>query len=76
MRSVFQTGNRLVEVRTESGQILTTQTQPFLLRDRGFQPAPVTAGGVAGGGQATGLLFQDFKTCFVHDGFSMRNVGP
>lgn len=39
VRSVFQTGNRLVEVRTESGAILTTETQPFLLPEGAFQPA-------------------------------------
>jgi hypothetical protein len=37
--SVFQTCNRLVELRTESGSLLTTETQPFCLRDGGFRRA-------------------------------------
>jgi hypothetical protein len=37
--SSFQTCNRLVEVRTESGDLLTTETQPLCLREGGFRRA-------------------------------------
>src|SRR5437764_1134685 len=37
--SIYQTNNRLVEVRTESGNVVTTETQPFCLRSGGFIPA-------------------------------------
>jgi hypothetical protein len=37
--STFQTCNRLVEVRTDHGTLLTTLTQPFCLRGGGFRPA-------------------------------------
>jgi hypothetical protein len=37
--STFQTCNRLVEVRTESGSLLTTQTQPLCLQGGGSRPA-------------------------------------
>jgi hypothetical protein len=33
VRSTFQTCNRLVEVRTEAGSLLTTETQPLCLAD-------------------------------------------
>src|SRR5262245_41868528 len=43
--STFQTCNRLVEVQTESGNLLTTQSQPLCLRGGGFRPAgELTAG--------------------------------
>jgi hypothetical protein len=35
----FQTCNRLIEVQTESGSLLTTQTQPLCLSDGGFRAA-------------------------------------
>jgi hypothetical protein len=35
----FQTCNRLVEVQTEPGSLLTTPTQPLCLRDGGFRAA-------------------------------------
>jgi hypothetical protein len=41
----FQTCNRLVEVRTESGSLLTTQTQPLCLQEGGFRPAGELAEG-------------------------------
>jgi hypothetical protein len=37
--STFQTCNRLVEVRTESGRLLTTETQPLCLHSGGFRRA-------------------------------------
>src|SRR5207249_922417 len=43
--STFQTCNRLVEVRTESGSLLTTETQPLCLRDGGFRRAGELAEG-------------------------------
>jgi hypothetical protein len=41
----FETCNRLVEVRTESGSLLTTETQPLCLRNGGFRPAGKLAEG-------------------------------
>jgi len=41
----FQTCNRLVEVRTESGNLLTTQTQPLCLQGGGFRHAGELAEG-------------------------------
>jgi hypothetical protein len=35
----YQTCNRLVEVQTELGNLLTTETQPLCLRDGGFRAA-------------------------------------
>jgi hypothetical protein len=43
--SSFQTCNRLVEVRTESGRLLTTETQPLCLADGGFRRAGELAEG-------------------------------
>ena len=43
--SCFQTCNRLVEVRTESGSLLCTTTQPLLLQGGGFRPAGELAEG-------------------------------
>ncbi len=37
VNATFQTTNRLVEVRTESGNLVTTETQPLCLRDSGFR---------------------------------------
>jgi hypothetical protein len=37
--SKFETCNRLVEVRTKSGNLLTTETQPLCLWDGGFRRA-------------------------------------
>jgi hypothetical protein len=37
--SVFVTRNRLVEVRTEAGSLLTTETQPFSLASGGLRAA-------------------------------------
>jgi hypothetical protein len=37
--STFQTCNRVVEVRTESGSLLTTETQPLCLQEGGFRRA-------------------------------------
>jgi len=37
--SVFTTKNRLIEVRTESGNLVTTQTQPLALADGGMRAA-------------------------------------
>ena len=37
--SVFVTRNRLVEVRTEAGRLLTTETQPFSLASGGLRAA-------------------------------------
>lgn len=66
VRSVFQTGNRLVEVRTEAGTILTTETQPFLLEDGGFRPAgKLTPGDVLwrwGNGQRQAVRFKSVST--------------
>src|SRR5262249_28246433 len=45
VRSTFQPGNRLVEVRTESGRLLTTETQPLCLEGGGFRPAGELAEG-------------------------------
>jgi hypothetical protein len=39
VNSNFQTCNRLVEVQTESGSLLSTPTQPLCLRDGGFRAA-------------------------------------
>jgi hypothetical protein len=39
VEATFWTCNRLVEVRTESGSLLTTQTQPLCLQGGGFRPA-------------------------------------
>ncbi len=39
VHSTFQTCNRLVEVRTESGDLVTTETQPLGLRDGEFRRA-------------------------------------
>jgi hypothetical protein len=43
--STFQTCNRLVEVRTDGGELLTTETQPLALRDGGFRRAGELAEG-------------------------------
>jgi hypothetical protein len=45
VNSCFQTCNRLVEVRTDFGNLLTTQTQPLYLREGGFRPAGELAEG-------------------------------
>jgi hypothetical protein len=45
VHSTFQTCNRLVEVQTESGNLLTTQTQPLCLENGGFRPAGELAEG-------------------------------
>ncbi len=45
VRSTFQTCNRLVEVRTEAGSLLTTQTQPLCLADGAFRRAGELAEG-------------------------------
>jgi hypothetical protein len=37
--SVFTTKNRLVEVRTEAGNLVTTETQPLALADGGLRAA-------------------------------------
>jgi hypothetical protein len=43
--AVFSTKNRLVEVRTEAGNLLTTETQPLALAGGGLRPAgELTAG--------------------------------
>jgi hypothetical protein len=43
--AVFSTKNRLVEVRTEAGKLLTTETQPLALAGGGLRPAgELTAG--------------------------------
>jgi hypothetical protein len=39
VESVFVTRNRLVEVRTDLGSLLTTETQPFSLSSGGLRPA-------------------------------------
>jgi hypothetical protein len=45
--ATFQTCNRLVEVRTDAGRLLTTQTQPLCLQAGGFRPAgEVTEGDI------------------------------
>src|SRR5438552_11497815 len=41
----FQTSNRLVEVQTEAGSLLTTETQPLCLQQGGFRPAGELAAG-------------------------------
>jgi hypothetical protein len=41
----FRTCNRLVEVRTESGSLRTTETQPLCLAAGGFRPAGELAAG-------------------------------
>lgn len=41
----FQTDNRLVEVQTEAGNLLTTETQPLCLQPGGFRPAGELAAG-------------------------------
>jgi hypothetical protein len=43
--STFQTCNRLVEVRTEAGSLLTTETQPLCLADGEFRRAGELAEG-------------------------------
>jgi hypothetical protein len=43
--STFRTCNRLVEVRTDGGALLTTETQPLCLRDGGFRRAGELAEG-------------------------------
>jgi hypothetical protein len=43
--STFHTCNRLVEVQTEAGRLLTTETQPLCLRDGGFRRAGELAAG-------------------------------
>jgi hypothetical protein len=43
--STFQTCNRLVEVRTDSGSLLTTETQPLCLGGGGFRTAGELAEG-------------------------------
>jgi hypothetical protein len=43
--STFQTCNRLVEVQTDFGTLLTTRTQPLCLRDGGFRRASDLAEG-------------------------------
>ncbi len=43
--STFQTCSRLVEVRTEAGNLLTTPTQPLCLHDGGFRRAGELAEG-------------------------------
>src|SRR5262245_49262042 len=45
VNSTFETCNRLVEVRTEAGNLLTTETQPLCLRDGGYRPAGELAEG-------------------------------
>jgi hypothetical protein len=42
VHSIYTTDNRLVEVRTEAGTVMTTDTQPLCLAAGGFQ----TAGGL------------------------------
>jgi hypothetical protein len=43
--SCFQTCNRLVEIQTESGHLLTTETQPLCLQEGGFRRAGELAEG-------------------------------
>jgi hypothetical protein len=45
VNSSFQTCNRLIEVRTESGNLLTTETQPLCLHGGGFRRAGELAKG-------------------------------
>lgn len=45
VRSTFQTCNRLVEVRTETGNLLTTETQPLCLADGEYRRAGELAEG-------------------------------
>ncbi len=45
VESTFQTSNRLVEVRTDSGNLLTTATQPLCLCGGGFRRAGELAEG-------------------------------
>lgn len=45
VNSTFQTCNLLVEIRTELGSLLTTQTQPLCLQGGGFRPAGELAEG-------------------------------
>jgi Hint domain len=45
VESTFQTCTRLVEVRTESGSLVTTATQPLCLQEGGFRPAGELAAG-------------------------------
>lgn len=45
VESTFSTCNRLVEVRTAAGTLLTTPTQPFCLRRGDFRPAGELAEG-------------------------------
>jgi hypothetical protein len=45
VESTFQTCNRLVEVRTDSGNLLTTATQPLCLGGGGFRRADDLAEG-------------------------------
>jgi hypothetical protein len=45
VHATFQTWNRPVEVRTESGNLLTTETQPLCLHAGGFRPAGELAAG-------------------------------
>jgi hypothetical protein len=45
VNSRFQTCNRLVEVETESGKLLTTETQPLCLQGGGFRRAGELAKG-------------------------------
>ena len=39
VNSTYQTTNRLIEIRTDFGNVLTTVTQPFCLQGGGFRPA-------------------------------------
>lgn len=45
VESSFQTCNRLVEVRTDAGRLLTTETQPLCLKEGGFRRAGELAEG-------------------------------
>jgi hypothetical protein len=45
VNSVFQTCNRLVEIQTASGNLLTTETQPLCLHGGGFRHASELAEG-------------------------------
>ncbi len=39
VNSTYQTTNRLIEIRTDCGNVLTTVTQPLCLESGGFRPA-------------------------------------
>lgn len=45
VESIFRTSNRIIEIRTDSGSLLTTETQPLCLPGGGFRRAGELAKG-------------------------------